>query len=111
MKNIDVGNEFFPVLVNRNEVQGDGKNHAISFRKKYLDILDNEEAWTNNKPVIKLDFSAVRKIGPSFANEAFGPFMQYASPDRFFEKVRFENISSVKMGIIKEELAAARRKK
>lgn len=104
---IDIGTEFYPRLANRNRAQGDGKNTAVEFRKKYLQMLDNPEIWkTSDQPlkVVALDFKNVKKIGPSFANEAFAYFTQYASPDEFLRAVDLKNISKVQLMIIKEEL-------
>ena len=56
---------------------------------------------------ITLDFSGVKKIGPSFANEAFGYFTKFGvKPDMILKKINFKNISDVHMLIIKEELDA-----
>ena len=101
---IDVGKDFHHLLVNRHRYQGDGKHHAEDFRKRYLNSLDNENAWTKEFDVIVLDFSKVRKIGPSFANEAFAYFMKFVNPELFFTRVKFVNISNVQLAIIKQEL-------
>jgi hypothetical protein len=104
MKTIDVGQEFYHRLANRDKYQGDGKHTAVDFRTRYLSELDNKEAWAKSDKFIVFDFQNVKKIGPSFANEAFGYFMKYTNPERFLEKVMFTNISDVHRLIIKEEL-------
>jgi hypothetical protein len=101
---IDVGKEFYHRLANRDEHQGDGANNAIQFRKRYLSKLDNQAAWTTDSEPIVFDFRNVKKIGPSFANEAFGYFTKYATPEAFYKKVQFINISNVQQMIIDEEL-------
>jgi hypothetical protein len=104
MKTVDVGRDFHHRLANRDTYQGDGRHTAVEFRAKYLSGLDNPETWKDTNPAIVLDFQNVKKIGPSFANEAFGHFMKYTTPQRFLEKVKFINISDVQRIIIKEEL-------
>lgn len=104
MPTIDVGKEFYHRLANRDKNQGDGKHTAIDFRKRFLSDLDNSEFWkTSSEPII-LDFKNVKKIGPSFANEAFGYFTKYVKPKDFLKKIQFANISKVQMLIIEEEL-------
>ena len=104
MKTIDVGKEYFFRLANRNKLQGDGTYNAVDFRKKYLSKLDNSSAWEDFTPFIVLDFSNVKRIGPSFANEAFAYFMKYTNPDNFMEKVTFKNLDEVDQIIINKEL-------
>jgi len=106
MKTVDVGKEFYHRLANRDENQGDGKHTALEFWNKYLSELDKAEAWTTSNEFIVLDFQNVKKIGPSFANEAFGHFMKYTDPNNFLKKIKFINISDVHRLIIKEELEA-----
>lgn len=101
---VDVGKQFYHRLANRDQRQGDGKYSAVEFRDKYLKFLDNEEAWRTDKEEIVLDFTNVKKIGPSFANEAFAYFTKYAKPERIFKKIVFKNISQVQRMIIHEEL-------
>lgn len=104
MGSVKVATEFYPRLANRNERQGDGKHTAIDFRMRYLGSLDSAEAWhTAGEPII-FDFDGVKKIGPSFANEAFAYFTKYATPMEFLERVHFTNISEVFLLIIREEL-------
>ena len=102
MKEINVGKEFFFRLGNRDSHQGDGLKNAVEFREKYLKELDNQKEWDRGDYEICLDFSEVKKIGPSFANEAFAYFTKYASPENILIKIK--NITNVKMSIIKEEL-------
>lgn len=106
MKIIDVGNQFYARLANRDKFQGDGKNTAINFRNEYLKELDSEDAWQGDELFIILDFKNVRKLGPSFANEAFAYFTKYnnATPDRILKRIKFQNISRVKKSIIDDEL-------
>lgn len=106
MRTVDVGKEFYHRLANRDEHQGDGKYTAVEFRVRYLSELDKPEAWSTTAEFIIFDFQNVKKIGPSFANEAFGYFMQYTDPKKFLQKVKFVNISDVHLMIIKEELEA-----
>lgn len=106
MKSIDVGKDFYHRLANRDQRQGDGRNNAEQFRVRYLSDLDSSEAWIDDSPQIVLDFTNVRVIGPSFANEAFGYFTIYAKPERILQKILFTNISVVDMAIIETELKA-----
>lgn len=110
MKTIDVGIEFSPRLANRDKSQGDGKNTAEHFREKYLSYLDNQDAWEKDmNPFICFDFSNVKRISPSFANEAFGHFAQYATPEQIRRRIKFENISEVLKEIIEIEIESAYR--
>ena len=104
IKTIDVGKEFYHRLANRDYRQGDGKYTAVEFRKKYLADLDKESEWKKNDIFIEFDFSNVKRIGPSFANEAFGYFTQYARPEVILQRIGFKHISEVQLMIIKEEL-------
>lgn len=106
MRRVDVAAQFYRRLANRNERQGDGTHNAIMFREEFLGHLDSEEAWKNPRPEYKivLDFAGVKKIGPSFANEAFGYFMKYCKPSEFLSIVEFQNASRVQELIIREEL-------
>lgn len=101
---IDVGKDFYHRLTNRNTYQGDGLYSAESFRTKYLEKFDNSSFWKNPSENIIFDFQNVRKIGPSFANEAFSYFMKYTTPKRFEEVVKFINVSRVQKMIIEQEL-------
>ncbi|MCY4283608.1 MAG: STAS-like domain-containing protein [Gammaproteobacteria bacterium] len=104
MKEVDVGREFYHRLANRNRYQGDGRYTAEHFRGKYLYDLDKEDAWKDDKISVVFNFENVKKIGPSFANEAFAYFMKYATPKQLKEKIRFKNISGVQELIIEQEL-------
>ena len=104
MKEVDVGGEFHHRLANRNLYQGDGRHTAEQFRQRYLYQLDNEEAWKNDRMSITFNFQNVKKIGPSFANEAFAYFMKYTSPENLKRKIVFKNLSNVQEIIIDEEL-------
>jgi len=103
-REIDVGNDFYFRLANRNKYQGDGKHNAQDFRKQYMLSPDNEEAWKNDMVSVVFNFEKVKKIGPSFANEAFAYFMKYSNPGTFRKKVSFKNISKVQKMIIDKEL-------
>ena len=106
VKMVDVGNEFYYRLANRDENQGDGKKTAIEFREKYLRDLDDKAAWQVSDPFIILDFTNVKKIGPSFANEAFAFFTKYATPEKILKKIILKNTTNVQQSIIEEELEA-----
>ena len=106
MYKIDVGEDFHHRLTNRDKHQRDGKYTGLEFREKYLSELYNSEVWENDIPFIELDFSNVTKLGPSWANEVFAFFTQYAKPKRILSKIKLKNISKVKKAIIEEELAA-----
>lgn len=110
MKSIDVGTDFFHRLANRDETQGDGTDNAVEFREKYLFILDSQDAWVNSDVAVILDFKNVKKLGPSFANEAFAYFTQYASPKRILGKIKIINITEVKLETIMEELETGHRR-
>lgn len=105
---IDVAKDFYPRLANRDKNQGDGKHTAIEFRRKYLSDLDSQAFWKLPTKVVKFDFSGVRKIGPSFANEAFAYFTRYASPEEILQVISIANASEVQLAIIKNELEAGR---
>lgn len=104
IKEIDVGKEFYHRLANRDEKQGDGKHTAIEFRKRFLAFLDDKKVWEDGDPSIILNFRNVDKLGPSFANEAFAYFAQFAKPERILQKIVFKEISNIKILTIKEEL-------
>lgn len=104
MKTIDIGEDFFPRLTNRDTRQRDGKYTAVEFREKYLSELDKEEAWKDDSLYINLDFKNVSKMGPSWANEVFAYFTKYSRPEKVLDKIRLINISRVKKSIIKQEL-------
>lgn len=106
MRRVDIAVEFYRRLANRNERQGDGTHNAIAFRERFLKHLDTQAAWANPRPEDRtiLNFAGVKKIGPSFANEAFGYFMKYCKPTEFLAVVQIENASVVQEQIIREEL-------
>ena len=104
MREVDVGKEFYHRLANRNKYQGDGRHTAEQFRNAYLCDLDKEDTWNDDKITIIFNFENVKKIGPSFANEAFAYFMKYTTPQQLKKKIRFKNISSVQELIIEQEL-------
>jgi len=109
IKEINVGIDFYHRLTNRDYNQGDGKHTAaVDFRNKFLKELDSEDAWKNPEKKIILDFKEVKKIGPSFANEAFGYFTKYAEPGTIFKVIEIKNASNVQLEIIKIELDSAR---
>jgi len=110
-KVIDVGVDFYHRLVNRDSLQCDGKFNAVEFRHKYLKELDNQQSWENSDEFIQLDFSHVKKIGPSFANEAFGYFTKYTKPKQILQKIVCKNINEVSLMIIEEELNAGYKNK
>jgi hypothetical protein len=101
---IDVGKEFYHRLANRDHNQGDGKHTAVEFRARYLSELDKSTFWENPTPSIAFDFSNVKKIGPSFANEAFAYYTKYAKPERVLVAIEIRNATEVQMAIIQEEL-------
>ncbi len=105
MDALDVGTDFYHRLANRDERQGDGRHNAVEFRKKYLKGLDDPAAWENDDVYIVLDFSNVKKLGPSFANEAFAYFTRYSKNKSLVKKkINFINISKVKEETIDVEL-------
>jgi len=107
MRTINVSREFYSHLVNRDARQGDGQHTAQEFREKFLAELDSREWWENSGEKISIDLEGVETLGPSWANEAFAYFAKYdVSPEKFFEKVLFKNISKVKTAIIITELKA-----
>ena len=104
MTTINVANDFYHRLTNRDKNQGDGRYNAVEFRKTFLNFLDDKDKWLDNKNEVVLDFNGVKKLGPSFANEAFAYFTQYAKPEDIKKKIKFKNITNVKMKIIETEL-------
>lgn len=104
MKTVNVAIEFYPRLANRDQHQGDGAYNAVLFRMTYLSDLDTEEAWNNTTPYIIFNFQDVKKIGPSFANEAFAYFTRYARPEAITKRILFTNITNVQRAIIETEL-------
>jgi hypothetical protein len=111
MKTVDIGKEFSDSLTNRDEFQRDGKFTGVDFREKFLNELENKEMWANNNPFITLDFVNVKRLGPSWANEVFAFFTQFAKPNQILKKIVFLNISSVKRAIIEKEIETGYSKK
>lgn len=104
MKTVHVKEDFTHRLANRDEHQGDGTFTAVLFRKRYLQYLDNSNAWENDGNEVCLDFLGVKKIGPSFANEAFAYFTKYAPPNKILSKIQLKNASEIQLMIISQEL-------
>ncbi len=111
MKSINIGDEFSPSLTNRDHLQRDGKFTGVEFREKYLIELDSSDQWENDAEFITLDFSNVKRLGPSWANEAFAYFTKYQKPDFILKKINLKNISRVKLAIIKQEVETGYSKK
>lgn len=107
MQTVKIKDEFSDILINRNKLQGDGKFTAQDFRKKFLKDFESKQAWENPNEEIEFDFSGVRKISPSFANEAFAHFLQFTKKSNFYKKIKFSNMSKVQELIINEELTSA----
>jgi hypothetical protein len=106
-KIIDVGKEYHHRLADRDIRTSGNPYNAKDFREKYLSELDNSNAWENGYEII-LDFRNVKKIGPGFANEAFGYFSIYTSdPKKILEHIIIINTSEIKMNMIREELCDA----
>ena len=103
---IDVGIEFHPRLANRDRFQGDGRYTAVEFRKRYLKELDRQSAWTDDALFIVFDFKNVKRLGPSFANEAFAYFTKFTKPKIILRKISFVNISRGKRILLENELDA-----
>jgi len=104
MDTVDIGKEFGENLINRDKQQGDGKAGAIEFRTRYLFALDNKGVWENDDQYIILNFQNVKRLGPSFSNEAFAYFTKYAKPERIRRKIKFINLDIVQESILDLEL-------
>lgn len=111
MNVIKIAEQFYHRLANRDSRQGDGRHTAVEFREKYLSGLNSKEAWNDSTCSIILDFEGVRKIGPSFANEAFAYFTQYADPETVLGKICLKNASTVQTKIIQMELETGYRRR
>ena len=111
MKTINIGDEFSPSLTNRDGLQRDGTFTGVEFREKYLNELDDEGLWENDEIFVVLDFSNVKRLGPSWANEVFAYFTRFGTPERVLKKIRLDNISRVKMATIKQEIDTGYSKK
>lgn len=95
MRTVDVGKEFSSALATRNQ--------AIFFCEKFFKDLDISD-WQTDEPFIALDFANVRKISPSFANEAFACFLSVATPERILKKIVLRNLTNVQRMIVNLEL-------
>lgn len=104
---IDVAKDFSPRLANREKYNGDGTFTAVEFRRKYLNPLKKSKHWKNDETFITFDFNGVERLSPGFANEAFGYFTAMGTPRQVLKKIRFINISDVKIETIHKELKAA----
>lgn len=104
MRRVSIAKEFYHRLANRDSNQGDGEHNAVEFRQTFLSALCHESAWKNDDPFIELDFNNVKKIGPSFANEAFAYFTKFSTPSRILKKIQIINATVVQKEIINTEL-------
>ena len=104
MSEINVGQEFYHRLANRDRNQGDGKHTAVEFRKRFLSALDDQTKWDAATDPLVLSFKHVKKIGHSFAKEALGYFTKYGKPKEFMKRVKFVHITNVQRMIIEVEL-------
>lgn len=96
---INVGKNFSQYLGRKVD-----ENDALYFRNKFLNFLDNENIWKDNNIAIELDFKNVNSIHPRWACETFGYFKKYATTKQILTKIKFSNISQIKMDIIKHEI-------
>lgn len=106
MNTVNVGEDFSPYLTNRDRRQRDGAFSGEQFREEYLTPLDNKDIWQDSAPFVVLDFSGVKRLGPSWANEVFAFFTRYARPEAILQKIQVKNISRVKQNIIDVEIEA-----
>lgn len=105
MNKIDIGLVFFPKLVNRNHLQGDGKNTAIEFRDLYLKDLDKEGWWNDPSSKIQLDFKNVEVLGPSWTNEIFAYYLSKGIKKATLQKkMECLNLTKTKETIIEREI-------
>lgn len=105
MRSVDIGNEFSKIIVNRANYQGNGRNTATEFRNQFLSELEDIRIWKTDDPVIELDFSSVRSISTSFANELFAYYLRYTtSKDRILRKIKLTNLSPLKKNMIEREI-------
>jgi len=104
MQVLDVGIEFAPSLTNRDDHQRDGRHSGVEFRERYLKDLENENNWPGDAPFIALDFSHVKRLGPSWSNEVFAYFTKFANPEEILRQIKLVNISRVKESIIRKEI-------
>lgn len=106
MKTVDVGKEFYPKLIYRTPASG--SYSAKEFRRTFLKDFETPEAWKKESPAgIRLDFSHVEAILPSFANEAFAFFARYADADEILRRIELVNISNLRRQLIKDEIQSA----
>jgi len=103
-KTIDIGKEFSDYLVNRTSLQGDGKDTAVDFRRKFLKDLEDDAWWKDPDSIITLNFKNVKTLGPSWANEVFAHYRKNHETEEILKKIRFEDISNVKREIIEQEI-------
>lgn len=97
MKTIDVGDCCNKDLTST--------TNGTLFRTYILnEILDNYDFWESKSSKIELDFKNVKKITPSFANEAFAYYLKYANKEQILNKIRFINIKETHRLIIEVEL-------
>ena len=99
---IEIAKDFSSYLVNRNPRQGDGSNNGEGFREKFLSHLDPD--WWKSDNIITFDFSGVRTLGPSWANEVFAYYTDTYERKLILKKFLFKNISPVKLEIIHLEI-------
>jgi hypothetical protein len=111
MKTIDVGDKFSPSLTNRDHQQRDGAFTGVEFREEFLSELNSTSLWEDDDAFITLDFTNVRRLGPSWANEVFAYFTRFGQPDSILKKVNVTGISRVKLAIIKQEIETGYSKK
>lgn len=102
---LDIGNKFYHKLLNRNELQGDGKYTAIEFREKFLNDLDDKSWWDDDSKLIELDFKNVEVMGPSWTNEIFAYYLsQGIKIAEIQRKIRCLNLTKTKEITIQKEL-------
>lgn len=103
-KLIKVCLEFSNRLTNRNKLQGDGKFTAMEFRNNFLYPLYIRKNW-NDESIITLDFSGVKVLSPTFANEAFTYFKRFeTSKKKVKDKIIFINCTNVQERIIEDAI-------
>ena len=82
-----------------------GKRTGAFLRELFMEHMDNQKFWDNvNSPAIRFDFTGVRKITPSFANDAFAYFTKYANATKVLKVIEFVNITNIKRAIINLEV-------
>ena|SRR5665647_3041935 len=112
MKSISIVEDFKTnELTNRDKHQRDGTFTGVEFREKFLKELNNEEGWKDDSTFAEIDFTNVTKLGPSWANEVFAYYTQFAKPDIILKKIKIKNLSRVKETIIEVELSKGYRGK